>query len=99
MKNLSPASAQAEIDALGNIMPGRSSVDDTEPVASTNDWFNNLPPEQQSAVARANRERGLPFDTNPDNLRSEPTSSPKCSAVDTDVAAAAPGRGRDGRFT
>ena len=54
-------------------------------------WFNNLPQEQQSAVARANRERGLPFDTNPDNLRSEPTSSPKGSAVDTDVAAAAPG--------
>jgi len=32
---------------------------------SDSDWFNSLSPQLQGAVARGNRERGLPFDTNP----------------------------------
>lgn len=36
---------------------------------SNNEWFNNLSQEEQNAVARGNREKGLPFDTNPNPQR------------------------------
>jgi len=39
---------------------------------SNSEWFNSLTPEQQGATARYNRDKGLPFDTNPDTSRTIP---------------------------
>ncbi len=39
------------------------------------DWFNSLSPALQGATARYNRERGLPFDTNPNDTNNFGTPS------------------------
>lgn len=66
--NLDPT----DIDEIASSLEGSgaASVPTEEKPQSSNDWFNNLTPQEQRATARYNRDRGFPFDSNPNAQRS-----------------------------